>query len=239
MYKKTGIFFFCLLLQVVTSHAQSNNQLTSDEIASGWKLLFDGKTHTGWHSYNKKTFGPAWKIVNGALYCDTTYHVPEGQEGDICTDAVYENFDLKYEWRISKNGNSGVMFLVQESPKYESPYLTGPEMQVLDNEGHPDGKIHKHRAGDLYDLIASSSEPVHPVGEWNQAEIKLDHGSLTLILNGVVVVTTTLWNKNWDALVANSKFSKMPGFAKSKSGHIDLQDHGNAVWYRNIRIKTL
>ncbi len=186
---------------IFSVHAQGPNQLTDAEINDGWKLLFDGKTSTGWHTYNKKTFGPAWKVVDGTLFCDTTYHVPKGEEGDICTDEVYENFDLKYEWKISKNGNSGVMFLVQESPKYEAPYLTGPEMQVLDNDGHPDGKIHKHRAGDLYDLIASSSEPVRPVGEWNEAEIKLDHGHLTLYLNGVQVVSTTMWDKqtgmNW------------------------------------------
>jgi len=236
---KKGIGFLLLAAGFISLHAQSTNQLTDTESKEGWKLLFDGKTSTGWHTYNQKTFGPAWKILGGTLFCDTTYHIPKGQEGDICTNGVYENFDLKYEWKISKNGNSGVMFLVQESPKYEAPYLTGPEMQVLDNEGHPDGKIHKHRAGDLYDLIASSSEPVHAVGEWNQAEIKLDHGSLNLFLNGVLVVSTTLWDKQWDALVAGSKFSKMTGFAKSKSGHIDLQDHGNAVWFRNIRIKVL
>jgi hypothetical protein len=236
---KKGFAFLILLAGVILAHAQTNNQLTSNEFKDGWRLLFDGKTPTGWHTYNHKEFGPAWKIVDGTLYCDTTFHVPKGEEGDICTDGVYENFDLKYEWKISKNGNSGVMFLVQESPKYEAPYLTGPEMQVLDNEGHPDGRIHKHRAGDLYDLIASASEPVHPVGEWNKAEIKLDHGTLTLTLNGVIVVATTLWDANWNKLVSFSKFSKMPGFAKSKSGHIDLQDHGNAVWFRNIRIKTL
>src|SRR5260221_6838811 len=164
---KKGIAIFILSAGVILAQAQTNNQLTSNEIKDGWKLLFDGMTSTGWHTYNHKEFGPAWKIVDGTLYCDTTYHVPKGEEGDICTDGVYENFDLKYEWKISKNGNSGVMFLVQESPKYEAPYLTGPEMQVLDNEGHHDGRIHKHRAGDLYDLIASASEPVHPVGEWN------------------------------------------------------------------------
>ncbi|HEY4967367.1 MAG TPA: DUF1080 domain-containing protein [Puia sp.] len=239
MLKKV-IALFILCAGVVLVHAQTNNQLSSNEFRDGWRLLFDGKTPTGWHTYNKKSFGPAWKIIDGNLYCDSSYHVPKGDEGDICTDAVYENFDLKYEWKISRNGNSGVMFLVQESPQYDAPYLTGPEMQVLDNDGHPDGKIHKHRAGDLYDLIASASEPVHPVGEWNKAEIKLDHGSLTLTLNGVIVVATTLWDAHWDTLVSFSKFSKMPGFAKFKSGHIDLQDHdGNGVWFRNIRIKTL
>jgi|SRR5450432_250485 len=239
MIKKTGFALILMMAAILAVNAQTHNQLTGSEFTGGWKLLFDGQTSTGWHTYNQKTFGPAWKIQNGTLFCDTTYKIPKGEEGDICTNDVYESFDLKYEWKISKNGNSGVMFLVQESPQYGAPYLTGPEMQVLDNDGHPDGKIHKHRAGDLYDLIASSSEPVRAVGEWNEAEIKLVHGSLTLFLNGVQVVSTTLWDKNWDELVGGSKFGKMPGFAKSKTGHIDLQDHGNNVWFRDIRIKKL
>jgi hypothetical protein len=239
MLKKTGITIIMLMVSIFAVRSQANNQLTDAEKLQGWKLLFDGKSSLGWHTYNQKKFGPAWKIVDGTLFCDTTYHIPKGEEGDICSNEVYTNFDLKYQWKISKNGNSGVMFLVQESPKYEAPYLTGPEMQVLDNDGHPDGKIHKHRAGDLYDLIASSSEPAHAVGEWNDAEIKLDHGTLNLYLNGVNVVTTTLWNVGWDALVKGSKFAQWPSFAKSKSGHIDLQDHGNNVWFRNIRIMTL
>src|SRR5450432_831665 len=239
MLKKTAFTFLILMVLILAARAQTINQLTDAEKQQGWKLLFDGKTATGWHTYNKKSFGPAWKIVNGNLFCDTTYHVPKGEEGDICTNGVYENFDLKYQWKISKNGNSGVMLGVQESPKYEAPYLTGPEMQVLDNDGHPDGKIHKHRSGDLYDLIASTSEPVHPVGEWNDAEIKLDHGVLSLYLNGVNTVTTTVWDANWDAMVKASKFGSMPGFAKFKSGHIDVQDHGNDVWFRNIKLKLL
>jgi hypothetical protein len=239
MTKKSGITFMLMMVMILAAHAQQANILTLAEKQQGWKLLFDGTTSKGWHSYNQSSFGPAWKIIDGTLYCDTSIHIPKGQEGDICTDEVFENFDLKLQWKISRNGNSGIMFLVQESKEYEAPYLTGPEMQVLDNDGHPDGKIHKHRAGDLYDLIASASEPVHPVGDWNDAEVKLDHGVLSLYLNGVQTVRTTLWDKNWDELVKGSKFGKMPGFAHFKSGHIDLQDHGNAVWFRNIRIKTL
>jgi hypothetical protein len=236
---KSGFILLSLLAGIIAVHAQTANQLTDTEIKEGWKLLFDGKSSTGWHTYNKKTFGPGWKITDGTLFRDIMIKNPKGEEGDICTDEVYENFDLKLQWKISKNGNSGIMFLVQEAPEYNAPYLTGPEMQVLDNDGHPDGKIHKHRAGDLYDLIASASEPVHAPGEWNDAEIKLDHGMLSLYLNGVQTVSTTLWNASWDELVKGSKFSKMPGFAKSRSGHIDLQDHGNNVWFRNIRIKEL
>src|SRR6185295_17596594 len=114
-----------------------------------------------------------WKVADGALMMDTT--VKHG--ADLVSDNAYENFDLKLDWKISKNGNSGIIFLVQEdTAKYKNTYNSGPEMQVLDNDGHPDGKIIKHRAGDLYDLITSSPETVKPVGEWNQAEIKLDHG---------------------------------------------------------------
>ena len=239
MFKKTYIAIFSMMVGIFAAQAQTNNQLTAAEKKEGWKLLFDGKSSSGWHTYNHKSFGPAWKIVDGTLFCDSSYNVPKDEEGDICTDKEYKNFDLKYQWKISKNGNSGVIFLVQEKPEFKSPYLTGPEMQVLDNDGHPDGKIHKHRSGDLYDLIASASEPVHAVGEWNDAEIKLDHGTLNLYLNGVNVVTTTLWDANWDSLVKASKFKTMPDFAKSKSGHIDLQDHHCDVWFRNIKIKEL
>jgi len=234
----TKRFFFTMLSVMVTaaSHAQQN-QLTDQEKKEGWKLLFDGRTSKGWHTYNKKTFGEGWKVSEGTLFRDTT--AVKKEAGDICTDEVFENFDLKLQWKISKDGNSGVMFLVHESPEYDAPYLTGPEMQILDNDGHPDGKIVKHRAGDLYDLISSSSEPVRPVGQWNDAEIRLDHGKLTLYLNGVQTVTTTLWDKQWNDLVKGSKFAKMPGFAKYKSGHIDLQDHGHDVWFRNIKIRKL
>ncbi|HEX4852123.1 MAG TPA: DUF1080 domain-containing protein, partial [Puia sp.] len=136
-------------------------------------------------------------------------------------------------------GNSGIMFLVKEDPKYKESWNTGPEMQVLDNDGHEDGKIKKHRAGDLYDLISSSSEPVKPVGEWNQVEIRVNHGKLDLFLNGVNIVSTTLWDADWQKLIAGSKFKTMPGFTKYKTGRIALQDHGFDVWFRNIRIKQL
>lgn len=112
-------------------------------------------------------------------------------------------------------------------------------MQVLDNELHSDAKIHKHRAGDLYDLIASNKEMVKPAGEWNKAEIKSKDGQLKLFLNGTKVVSTTLWDENWKKLIAGSKFASMPGFGTFKSGKIALQDHGDEVWYRNIMIKKL
>ncbi len=209
-----------------------NTQANKD----GWQVLFDGKTTKGWHTYGKTTVGNAWKIADGAVYVDPS--IKEG--GDLVTDNEYENFDLKLEWKISKNGNSGIMIFVKEdAAKYNETYVTGPEIQVLDNEGHPDGKITKHRAGDLYDLIKSSSEPVKPVGKWNQAEIIANKGKLQIFLNGTNVVTTTMWDDKWKQLIANSKFKDMPDFGKFNKGRIALQDHGNTVWYRNIKIKKL
>src|SRR5664279_2614430 len=110
MLKKSGLAIILMMVGIIAAQAQSINTLTDTEKKQGWVLLFNGKTPAGWHTYNKKTFGPAWKITEGALACDSNYKVPKGEEGDICTDKVYTNFDFKYQWKISKNGNSGVMF---------------------------------------------------------------------------------------------------------------------------------
>jgi hypothetical protein len=201
-----------------------------------WVSLFDGKTTHGWHSYGKSTADAQWDVQDGALHLDKS----RSGRGDLLTDKTYSNFDLKLEWKISPKGNSGILIYVQEdTKKYQEPYHTGPEMQVLDNDGHPDGKIHKHRAGDLYDLIPCTKETVKPVGEWNEVEIISNNGELKLFLNGTNVVTTTLWNGDWKTLVSASKFREWPDFGTFKSGKIDLQDHGNEVWYRNIKIKEL
>jgi len=224
-------------IAVVGCHSQNNKSRVNT-----MQTLFDGQTTKGWHKYGGGPVGPAWKIADGVLYLDAAEQengkIKGG--GDIVTDEEFENFELHLEWKISKAGNSGIMFNVHEdTAKYKTPYETGPEMQVLDNDGHPDGKIPKHRAGDLYDLIACRKETVKPVGEWNQVEIKLLNGKLDFFLNGENVVSTTLWDDNWNKMVANSKFKTMPGFATFRKGRIDLQDHDCTVWYRNITIKKL
>lgn len=204
----------------------------------GFKPLFDGKTTKGWHSYGKSSAGAGWKVEDGILHFDPEA-AKNGQGGDLVTDAEFENFHLKLDWKIAPNANSGIIFYINEDAKYPNTYSTGLEMQVLDNDGHPDGKITKHRAGDLYDLIQSKSEPVKKVGEWNTAEIISKKGKLTLILNGVVVVETVLWDDNFKKIIAGSKFADWPGFGTFKKGKIALQDHGDNVWYRNIVIKNL
>lgn len=224
----------------------SNQEKVSEEAAieiieNEWISLFDGETFNGWSKYGGGEVGAAWKIQDGAIYLDASNKDgwQTGDGGDIATDEEFDNFHFQVEWKIAKDGNSGIIFYVHESEEYAYSWMTGPEMQVLDNDGHPDAKIITHRAGDLYDLIESSEETVKPVGEWNLAEIISKDGNLELHLNGVMVVSTTMWTPEWEEMVANSKFKDMPGFGKYQKGKIALQDHGDEVWFRNIRIKKL
>ena len=227
--------------QPMTSEVAKENTLTSKEKAEGWKLLFDGKSLKGWHKYGTDSIGKAWVINDKSIHLEVSdkkdWQTKNG--GDILSTNEFANFHLKVDWRISKDGNSGIIFNVHEDPaQYKYPWMTGPDMQVLDNDGHPDAKIIKHRAGDLYDLL-TSIETVKKYGQWNHAEIISDNGSLKFYLNGVKVVETTMWDDAWRSMIAKSKFHEFPGFGTYKKGKLCLQDHGNNVWFRNIKIKEL
>jgi len=206
-----------------------------------WKSLFDGKTTKGWKGYNQDGIPKSWKVVDGVLEMNPEFDA-QGKEinnGDLVTLKDYKDFELELDWKISKNGNSGIMFNVIEDPKFGAPYLTGPEIQILDNEGHPDGKIHKHRAGDLYDLIPCTKETVKSVGEWNHVRFISNQGHLKIYLNGFLSVETQMHNGDWDLLVAGSKFRQWPEFGKSDHGKICLQDHECKVSFKNIRIREI
>lgn len=227
------------------TEVKKDSTTTAAAADSGWIALFDGSTTKGWHRYGGESFGNSWRVADGSLHYDpfekdkmkTVYG---GRDIDLVTDEEFENFHLKIEWKTDTACNSGIVFLIHEdTAKYKMMWETGLEMQVVDNERHPDSKINKHRAGDLYDLIASSRETVKPAGEWNQAEIRLQNGKLDFFLNGVNNVSTNLWDDNWKKLVADSKWKDYPDFASFKKGRIGLQDHGKKVWYRNIQIQRL
>ena len=234
--KKYLVITCCLLSGVLSAQ----NLLTSKEKRDGWNSLFDGKTLTGWRNFKSDKIGGAWTVLDGTIHLNKTEKEGKVKDGgDIVTEKEYENFELSLEWKISPCGNSGIIFNVVEAPDYKYTWQTGLEMQVLDNTCHPDAKIEKHRAGNLYDLIKSTTETVKPANEWNLVKIISNRGHLELWLNGVKQVETTMFTPEWEALIRGSKFKDMPGFAKSKKGRIALQDHGDLVWFRNIKIKEI
>ncbi|MDZ4716663.1 MAG: DUF1080 domain-containing protein [Cytophagales bacterium] len=224
-----------LAMTVRYAAAQPLNTVTPEEKASGWELLFDGSSTAGWHVYNNKTSGSAWKVKEGILYLD----LADAGRGDLITDKEYENFELQLEWKLEPCGNSGVIFNAVESPTYKAGWNTGPEMQILDNNCHPDAKIIKHRAGNLYDLLASPDESVLPANSWNWVVISSDRGHLQMWLNDVKQVETMMFTPEWEELIRGSKFKAHPDFGKARKGHLLLQDHGNPVYFRNIKIREL
>jgi cytochrome c len=234
LFLATCIFFSLCSLYTIAQ----NNTLSKKEQKGGWKLLFDGKTTTGWRNFNSNTLGAGWKVADGTLYLDNTVTVKEDR-GDIMTAEAYENYELSLEWKIDSCGNSGVIFNVVEDPKYQATYFTGPEMQVLDNVCHKDAKIEKHRAGDLYDLIKVRKENVKPARQWNHAKIVSNKARYEFWLNGEKQVEFIMHTPEWDSMVAASKFKSMPDFGKATKGHIALQDHGDKVWFRNIKIREI
>ena len=199
---------------------------------SGFVPLFDGKTTHGWHGFKRTDMPKGWSAKGGAL----TF-TPGIEGGDISTDKVYGDFDFRFEWRISKGGNSGVMYRADES--HEAAYLTGPEYQILDNLKHPDGRKKETSASSCYGLYAANGVKVKPVGQWNTGRIVARGNTVEHWLNGVRGVKYTIGSADWNKRMADSKFTAMIDFASLKFGHIVLQDHGDPVAYRNLRLKKL
>jgi hypothetical protein len=220
----------------------ANNMLTPEEQAQGFVMIFDGKTTTGWRGYNNPAFPDSgWAVEDGALRCiGSGMGEAGGKGGDIIFDKKYKDFDLKLEWKISQGGNSGIFYLGQEIPN-EPVWKSACEMQVLDNINHPDAKLGKdgnRQAGSLYDLIPAVPQNAKPVGEWNQAEILVYQGTVVHFQNGEKVLEYHIGTPDWDKMIKGSKFKEFPEFGKYLEGYVALQDHGNDVWYRNIKIKA-
>ncbi len=206
--------------------AERSNAAKSDS-----NVAFDGSTLNSFRGYSEEAIGSGWKIENGVLHLDGT------KSGDIITKQQFGDFELEFEWKISEGGNSGVMYRVSLGDK--KPYLTGPEYQVLDDDKHKDGKIESHRSGSLYALYAPENKTLKPVGQWNTSKIVLKGNHVEHWLNEQKVVEAELGSDDWNARVADSKFKDWEKFGKNRRGHICFQDHGNPVWFRNIRIKSL
>jgi len=204
-----------------------------------WIVLFDGKSMDQWRGYGSETMHEEWTIEGDAMVFNP------GDKGgkNIITKDTYTNFMLSLEWKISENGNSGIFWGVHEDEKFPEAYQTGPEIQVLDNNGHPDAKVANgtHTAGSLYDMIACPMETVNPAGEWNWVVLEVNHDKNIgkVRMNGKEDMTFPIHGEEWDKMVENSKFKGWEGFGKYRTGHIGLQDHSDKVWYKNIKIKEL
>jgi len=222
-----------LLLSGCATTGAPNNTLTSDEIEEGWRLLFDGKSTYGWHNYGSDPARPVygWRAVNGKLTRT------DANAGDLVTNAEFENFELKLEWQVAKGGNSGIFIRATEDEPFI--YMSAPEMQVLDDANHPDGQSPLTSAGSCFGLYPAPPGVVKPAGKWNEVRLRVDGTRVTHWLNGQRIVDYELGSSDWQARVAASKFAAWPRFAKARRGHIGLQDHGDRVAFRNIKILRL
>jgi 3-keto-disaccharide hydrolase len=201
-----------------------------------WQALFNGKSTDAWRGFRRASFpSKCWNVEGGELRtikdCDKSDRI------DIITKDTYQDFELELEWRISPGGNSGIIYLVSEEE--DETWKTGPEMQVLDDDKHPDGKNPKTSAGALYALIAPTNKTLKPVGDYNKVRLVVRNGHVQHWLNGRKVVEYDLGSDMLKELIAQSKFKDYPHFAQNRKGHVALQYHGDEVWYRNIRIRAL
>lgn len=230
---------FCLLISMLSSCSgghKEDNQLTAAEKKEGWTLLFDGTTLQGWHLYNKSDIPTTWSVNKGELTCgpDIRYvHV------DLVSDKEYKNFDLRFEWKINKGGNSGVFINVQEKPEIPATWGSGPEYQLLE-VSHPDYEKPAKRSGCLYGFAAQKNPAANkPLGEWNESRIVQQDGRAEFYLNGVLTAQQDFTTQAWADSVAKSGFSHFPEFGKHTSGHIGLQDWQRGVAFKNIKIREL
>lgn len=194
------------------------------------RMLFDGRSTEAWRAYRGEALPAGWQVVDGALT-----RVAAG--GDIITKDQFGNFELTLDWQVAAGGNSGIMYHVTEEAA--ETYMTGPEMQVLDDAGHGDGRSPLTAAGACYGLYPAAPGTVRPAGQWNEVRLLVDGPRVEHWLNGVKVTEYELWSDDWKARVQASKFVEWPGFGEARRGHIALQDHGDRVAYRNIRIREL
>lgn len=232
-----AVWLTCVGLTPLTSYAVAEapdaqdaaqpNALTPEEAGSGWILLFDGKTSDGWRNYGRQSTNPGWKVIDGTLV-----RVDNGA-GDLVTVGQYESFELSLEYKISRGGNSGVMFQVVEQGDY--PWMTGPEAQIVDNQEGHDPQL----SGWIYALYPSDVDATKPAGQWNQLRIVATRKKCQTYINGIKYLEYVPGSDDWDSRVAKSKFAAYPVFGKATTGHIALQDHQAWVAFRNIKLRPI
>jgi hypothetical protein len=229
----TILAFAFLLSSFTSNNKQKDNTLSKQEKKEGWKLLFDGTTTNGWRIYQNKKVDD-WDVKNGELYCKV-----EGvsKRADLITNDKYENFEFQIDWKIAPKENGGIIYMVTEDNG--ATYESGPEYQLIDDEGYPEKIKDVQLSGANYDMNPPTTKVVKPVGEFNHTKIVINKGHVEHWLNGTKVVDYQLWTPEWEQIKAKSKWRDVKTYGMSKIGHIALQDHGGGVWFKNIKIKPL
>jgi len=208
----------------------THNTLTEAEREAGWRLLFDGESLAGWRRYEAEMPPDGWRAEDGTLH-------RHGSGGDLVTVDQFGDFDLSLEWRVEEGGNSGIFY--RAAPGSEHIFHSAPELQVLDDDGHPDGENPLTAAGSVYAIYPAPRGVVRPVGEWNEVRIVADGRRVEHWLNGERIVEFEIGSDDWEARVAGSKFAEVEEYGAAREGYIGLQDHGDPVWFRNIKLRPL
>lgn len=217
--------------------AQKDNTLTAAEKKDGWKLLFDGKTLNGWKMYQSKP-ADCWGAKNGELYCKGSETDKSDLRADIITADEYDNYELMVDWKIAPGGNSGIMYHVTED--YDAAYLSGPEYQLIDDEGWSGGKLEDwQKSGADYAMYPPATLAAKAPGQYNTTKIVVKGAHREYWLNGKKVAEFEAWSDDWNKRKAEGKWKDAPGYGMAKKGYICLQDHGSGVWFKNIKIRPL
>uniref|UniRef100_UPI003217EF3C 3-keto-disaccharide hydrolase n=1 Tax=uncultured Draconibacterium sp. TaxID=1573823 RepID=UPI003217EF3C len=235
--KVPSLFFLSAVLFVISCSTEQN-VLTEAEKADGWTLLFDGETLNGWRDYNDTELTGPWIVEEGLIKAEG--HGSD-ESGYIVTDKQYENFILTWDWKISQGGNSGMLYHVVENPKFKVPYVTGPEYQLIDNEGFEQPLEEWQKCGADYAMYLPDKSKLHinPVGDWNTSKIVFDNGHVEYWMNGEKTIEFEAWNDDWFERRNSGKWEDMPEYGLAHKGVFCLQDHGYPAWFRNIKIKEL
>lgn len=206
-----------------------------------WTVLFDGETLDGWRRYGQPQPGPVWSVDNGAITVAPLRWSPSRilNAGALITEKQYTNFELELEWKVSPGANSGLHFGVRESGEFWAAFQTGIEIQILDDEGHADGQNTLTSAGSIFSLYPAPEAATLPVGKFNKLRLRVIDGQVTSWLNGKLASNFRIGSKDWQDRKAASRFAASEHYAKYGTGHIALQDHGNQVWFRNIKIREI
>lgn len=236
----SGISVSCLAVSLLLSSCAptEHNVLTEAEKAAGWELLFDGQSMNGWRDYNGTALTEPWHVVDG---CIQAKGAGSDGTGYIVTDKIYENFELSWDWKLTKGGNSGMLYHVVERPQYKVPYVTGPEYQLLDVPNFPGELEEWQKLGVDYAMYLpdQAKMKVNPYGKWNNSKIVFDNGHVEHWLNGEKILEFEAWTDDWHARKNSGKWADAPEYGLAKKGVICLQDHGDPASFRNIKIKEL